>query len=488
MPLNAGDSGYGAVSVPAMSASADVTEAAPLLVPQPGAEEEAWRPMTKEELERKAGGPRWAQVRFYLVLLFWVTWLVMFIASIVIVILSPRPVVTPLKWWQKSLFYQLQPEMYMDAQSGRSEGINALCVQLPHLKSLGIGALILEGLFHQNKSSTNLTGDGMETWPQIRHLLGESNKAGLRVVLDFCHVEFSESVEDAGERSDRVQNTLRFWLRHGVAGFAICDTDATFSEKTLLMWRDVLGEFNHEEERIIVLKQTTDVLPSFNVSGQNNVSLVDIVMRSLLPSSPKLLSGNEVAAAIGSHLQKAEDGWPSWTVGGHASNDLNKLLLVLTMTLPGSPAVQYDEETERRQNYSINVGSSPKESNGTMSNTDQNKDLSSVLFTSLSHTRAREEALQYGTFTFLPFSSGNSSLSSPPILAFLRSWGCVHFLVLLNVGPHLNPLDPVLASSLPEGGVFMASTGMDRRGSTSLNKLKLRPHEAVVIKLFESAR
>lgn len=117
-----------------------------------------------------------------------------------------------------------------------------------------------------------------------------------------------------------------------------------------------------------------------------------------------------------------------------------------------------------------------------------------ALFTSLSHSRAREEALLYGSFTFLPFnsstnSSSNSTLvspSSPPILAFLRSWGCVHFLILLNVGPELHPLDPAWAPSLPEAGVFVASTGMDRLGSITLNTLEMRPHEAVVIKLFEA--
>lgn len=127
---------------------------------------------------------------------------------------------------------------------------------------------------------------------------------------------------------------------------------------------------------------------------------------------------------------------------------------------------------------------------------DKKTKLSDVaLFTSLSHSRAREEALLYGTFTFLPFnsstnfSSSNSTLilpSSPPILAFLRSWGCVHFLILLNVGPELHPLEPAWAPRLPDAGVFVASTGMDRLGSIALNTLEMRPHEAVVIKLFEA--
>lgn len=56
----------------------------------------------------------------------------------------------------------------------------ALCEQLPYFRSLGIGALILEGLFAKDVSPINLTatGERFGTLPQIQHLLAESNKAG----------------------------------------------------------------------------------------------------------------------------------------------------------------------------------------------------------------------------------------------------------------------------------------------------------------------
>uniref|UniRef100_A0A3Q3M1F5 Uncharacterized protein n=1 Tax=Mastacembelus armatus TaxID=205130 RepID=A0A3Q3M1F5_9TELE len=140
---------------------------------------------------------------------------------------------------------------------------------------------------------------------------------------------------------------------------------------------------------------------------------------------------------------------------------------MLLMTLPGTPAIQYDEEIIQTQDNEINS--------------------TVALFNVLRHTRAREEALLYGNFTFLPFNtSSNSTLSSPPphpILAFLRSWACVKFLVLLNVGPEFHALDPAWIQDLPETGVFITSTGMDRIGLTSLYMLELQPHEAVVIRL-----
>lgn len=56
----------------------------------------------------------------------------------------------------------------------------ALCEQLPYLRSLGIGALILQGLFDKEASPLNLTatGERFRTLAQIQHLLAESNKAG----------------------------------------------------------------------------------------------------------------------------------------------------------------------------------------------------------------------------------------------------------------------------------------------------------------------
>ena len=62
--------------------------------------------------------------------------------------------------------------------------------------------------------------------------------------------------------------------------------------------------------RIVVVKQTQDFLPALR-----NTTLVDVVMRSILPSSQQPLSAQEVANAIETHLlTREEDTWPSWTV------------------------------------------------------------------------------------------------------------------------------------------------------------------------------
>ncbi|XP_041850941.1 4F2 cell-surface antigen heavy chain [Melanotaenia boesemani] len=510
MPLNAGESGYGSVPGAGLSGGVGTSETAPLLIPEPEPEPVyEWHPMARAELEAAAGGPGWRRVRCYMVVLFWFTWVAMLAVSISIIVISPRPVGRSLTWWQRSLFYELQLDL--EAQAEGSDGINAVCERLPYLKSLGVSALILEGVFQKKTSPSNLTvtAENMETLAQIQHLLMESYKADLKVMLDFCKVDplvlkdVAGSLDKLSNQSAALQHALRFWLEQGVAGFLICDTDAAYSEETLLEWRSVLEEFStREEERIVVVKQTGDALLPLNDSSHSNVTLVNVVIRSILPHSDHPLSTQEVADAIKTQLQteeEEEDIWPSWTVGGQTSHELKRLLLVLMMTLPGSPAIQYNEEIDQTQTEPLERGSSQKERDEP-SNAHRNKEKtrSSVLalFTTLSNSKAREEALLYGSLTFLPFntssnfsSSTNATVSfpsSPPILAFLRSWGCVHFLVLLNVGAKPQSLDPVWAQNLPETGVFVASSGMNHLGSTSLRALTLQPHEAMVIKLFKA--
>lgn len=62
--------------------------------------------------------------------------------------------------------------------------------------------------------------------------------------------------------------------------------------------------------RILVVKQKGDTM-----SVLTNVTLVDIIMKQILPSSQHLLTPNEVANAIETHLQTQEENiWPSWIV------------------------------------------------------------------------------------------------------------------------------------------------------------------------------
>lgn len=123
MPLNAGGTGYGTVPSAGMSSSAGASESSPLCSPEnEPAHGHQWDPLTMEELEVAAGGPGWKRIRCYMVVLFWLAWISMLATSVAIIVTSPRPVVTPLTWWQKTLFYQLQPDLVTEKQAEESGG------------------------------------------------------------------------------------------------------------------------------------------------------------------------------------------------------------------------------------------------------------------------------------------------------------------------------------------------------------------------------
>lgn len=92
------------------------------------------------------------------------------------------------------------------------------------------------------------------------------------------------------------------------------------------------------------------------------------------------------------------------------------------------------------------------------------KKHSTALFHSLNCTRSQEQALLYSTFTFLSFSTSVMSTA----MSFLCSWGCVHFLVLFNLGSESHALDSNWILSFPESGMSVTSTGLDRFGPVTL--------------------
>ncbi|XP_056330396.1 4F2 cell-surface antigen heavy chain [Danio aesculapii] len=479
-----GDPAYGSVSG-APFTDVEGSESVPLLTPgpppPPPAHRRVWKPLSREELERCAGGTQWRRFRRRLVLCFWICWMLLLGAAVLIVIKSPRATTRVLHWWQRDLIYRLQPMLFLDAERQQDSRINRVCERLPYLKSVGAGAVILEGLFGNRSSSTNLTeiDQTLGTLPQVTQLITESRKAGVRVILDLCELDLFEQKSNNDTAvwsgaSESIQYSLRYWLYHGVSGFGICDTDAAFSAKTLMEWKVLMQEFSsQDDERILMVRQTGNTLPVLNVSSITG-SLVELVTKSLIPQSHHLLTAAEVAEAIEVSLQSPQRDWPSWTVGGGVPMELNRAILLLIMTLPGTPIIKYGEELSPAQG--VNRLNQPL-----------------ALFHSLSQSRAREEALHFGRFTFLSFNTSLSpspglNATDTPLLAYLRSWGCVHFLVLFNLGPEPHTMDPDWAPSLPEGGVFVSSTGLDRFGPVSLNTIRMQPHEAIVIKLFESDR
>jgi len=78
----------------------------------------------KEELMKYANDPFWVRTRKILFIAFWLAWVAMLAAAIVIIIFAPKcPEKPDLKWYETETIYQVQPKSFKDTSD--SDATNA---------------------------------------------------------------------------------------------------------------------------------------------------------------------------------------------------------------------------------------------------------------------------------------------------------------------------------------------------------------------------
>uniref|UniRef100_A0A5S6Q8H8 Aamy domain-containing protein n=1 Tax=Trichuris muris TaxID=70415 RepID=A0A5S6Q8H8_TRIMR len=98
--------------------------------------------LTKEQLERYANDPYWIRIRLFFVVAFWLIWIAMFIAAIVIVVLSPKcPEKPPRVWWQKTLCYQIWTPGFADSNDDGVGDLKGIKSRLTELSRIGVQAI-----------------------------------------------------------------------------------------------------------------------------------------------------------------------------------------------------------------------------------------------------------------------------------------------------------------------------------------------------------
>merc|ERR1712177_66146 len=97
-------------------------------------EEEGFKGLSKEELMQFANDPFWVRIRWTLFVLFWIVWVAMLVASVVIIIYAPKcPSPEAKQWWQKGPVYKSPVEENVD-----------------YLVGLGVGSVYLTSVLSPN--------------------------------------------------------------------------------------------------------------------------------------------------------------------------------------------------------------------------------------------------------------------------------------------------------------------------------------------------
>lgn len=204
--------------------------------------------------------------------------------------------------------------------------------------------------------------------------------------------------------------------------------------------------------------------------GAPNISLVDLDVRSLQPRTNHFLSGQEVAVAMERHLQNLQgDILQSLMVGsGEASQGLQRLLMFLVMTLPGTPVVKYGKELSHSQSMSVEGRAH-----------DQTKWAGGS-----SGGKGETQKLQLGSLPLpqsLPVKRGNPPFWQLPTLPPSPSPPPP------STQPcHRPPSWPSYAPGAVFTSWFVTSSRLDCLGPNSLETLRLQPQKSVVIKLYVS--
>lgn len=104
--------------------------------------------LTKEDLMKYANDPFWVRTRLILFVFFWVGWLAMLVAAIVIIVLAPRcPYKPDLKWYNTDVVYEITPRSFMDSDGDGNGDLKGVQEQFPYLASIGMKTLWIHSLF-----------------------------------------------------------------------------------------------------------------------------------------------------------------------------------------------------------------------------------------------------------------------------------------------------------------------------------------------------
>ena len=93
--------------------------------------------LTKKQLMVYADDPFWVKLRLVVIIMYWLVWVGMLAAAVIIIIFAPKCAPRPdLDWWHTSVGYQVYPRSYKDSNDDGLGDLNGMNLQ--RLESVAI--------------------------------------------------------------------------------------------------------------------------------------------------------------------------------------------------------------------------------------------------------------------------------------------------------------------------------------------------------------
>ncbi|XP_066494245.1 amino acid transporter heavy chain SLC3A2-like [Tiliqua scincoides] len=441
--------------------------------------------LSQEEVVQEASAAPWQGLRRALLCLLGGLFISMLAAAVVLLVTMPR-LHSPLFWWQKSSFYHLQPADFPDSNSDGHGDLEGVRQQLGQLLALPIQALVLGSILETDNANLTRVCPAYGSLKELRELVDEGHQKGIRILLELPVWEEELDLVAKDNRTARpLWGALRFWQEQGVDGFMVVKDPAWHLDASSVSPRDVGTPSDHIGECKLVLGMRQFSLQSLWKEGCLVLKGVPIFFSVLLvwdqseacnvsrqvPSRVILaceinLTAQALAQKVEGALRHPHGPWPSWMLPRRVPlmDDLEEILGVLLLTLPGVPLLQggagapllLDQEMAASRNDGHPLAN---------------------LYHSLLALRAKSLALQGVSFAPLPLAS-----CSEDTFVFFRPSSCSGVLVLLNLGAR--PCQLSLGHlGFPAHVKVLFSTHPEPQPEANLEQVQLAPHQAILLRV-----
>lgn len=347
--------------------------------------------LSKEEVMKFGSDPKWKHIRWALFILFWIVWIGMLAAAVLIVAFTekcpPRPVQS---WWDREAVYQVDVENFKDSNGDGHGDLKGLQDSLDYFGMIGVKTLCLRGnLLDREKAQ------------DVNALYGTlADVTNLRKALDLRDMHV---ILDVPQKALMDNGSLDFWLRRYVDGIRV--TDYENDEKTaelFKLWNTKVKTIQKEmfKAKLLTFQPASDMLNDANAQVLVKDALLD-VNTELLTKPKKFVeklkelypreSQSTIFYTLGKYSENGD------RIRDRISKDLEPIFHSLALLLKGNPVLLYGDEirmkkSEKQMKWDTSLNCGFSTSNQTVS---KDKDCDESVKDAFAHGSGRTIATLY---------------------------------------------------------------------------------------------